>query len=104
MDTKSGTRSIRVYERANEILNTIPEKKGISINRFINECIIAHNAPTSRKVKDYKASQILALTNLGMLRMSQDYEELPEDFKQVCTLIEKGLADHDSFKGRYGKR
>lgn len=104
MNTKSSIRSIRVSEKTDVILNTIPGKKGISTNAFINECIEAHNAPTSRKVKDYKASQILAVTNLGLMMMSLDYEELPELFRQVCMLAERGLVDNDSFKCRSGKR
>ncbi len=44
-------KTIRLSEKAGKILEIIPEKKGISKNQFINECIEAHNIPTSRRNK-----------------------------------------------------
>ena len=39
-------KTIRLSEKAGKILEIIPEKKGISKNQFINECIEAHNIPS----------------------------------------------------------
>ena len=94
MNLESKTRTIRLSKREREIIDSVPDKKGISVNHFINECIEAHNIPTSRKLKVLHAERVIFLTNLSLLEQSTACRELPETVKKAILKMDGGLIDN----------
>lgn len=100
----SELKTIRLSEKAGKILEIIPEKKGISKNQFINECIEAYNIPTSRRNKINYATQIITLTNLSLLEMSTGYKQTTDSLKQTVDLLERSIGNNGNFKRNINKK
>ena len=96
-----------VYLTIKTLLNqTVKPQKVVlwlAKNQFINECIEAHNIPTSRRNKINYANQIIVLTNLSLLEMSTGYKQIPDSLKQTVDLLERSIGNNGNFKRNINK-
>lgn len=104
MNLESKTKTVRLSVKAKQVLEKVPEEKGISKNQFINECIEAHKVPTSRRVKESYVAKKTALANLSLLMMSRDYEQIPDYVKNANMIAERSLSDYGCINGKRKKR
>lgn len=80
---QSPVTSVRLTQRSKQILQSIPAKKQITPNKFINECIEAHNTPSSRIQKDFHTARILMQTQVYLFQNSGLQADAPDAFRHL---------------------
>lgn len=88
---KSPVTSLRLTQKSKQILESIPAKKNISPNKFINECIEAHRTPSSRMQKDFHTARVLSQTQIYLIQNSDLSNQLPDAVKQSLEIIGRSL-------------
>ena len=88
---QSPVTSIRLTQRSKQILQSIPAKKKITPNKFINECIEAHNTPSSRIQKDFHTARILMQTQIYLFQNSGLLADAPDAFRHLLATIERSF-------------
>ena len=88
---QSPVTSVRLTQRSKQILQSIPAKKKITPNKFINECIEAHNTPSSRIQKDFHTARILMQTQVYLFQNSGLQADAPDAFRHLLATIERSF-------------
>lgn len=88
---QSPVTSIRLTQRSKQILQSIPAKKKITPNKFINECIEAHNTPSSRIQKEFHTAKILMQTQIYLFQNSGLLADAPDAFRHLLATIERSF-------------
>ncbi|MGI5946912.1 MAG: hypothetical protein ACOX8K_05845 [Lachnospiraceae bacterium] len=88
---QSPVTSVRLTQRSKQILQSIPAKKKITPNKFINECIEAHNTPSSRIQKDFHTARILMQTQIYLFQNSGLQADSPDAFRHLLATIERSF-------------
>lgn len=88
---QSPVTSVRLTQRSKQILQSIPAKKKITPNKFINECIEAHNTPSSRIQKEFHTAKILMQTQIYLFQNSGLLADAPDAFRHLLATIERSF-------------
>ena len=88
---QSPVTSVRLTQRSKQILQSIPAKKKTTPNKFINECIEAHNTPSSRIQKDFHTARILMQTQVYLFQNSGLLADAPDAFRHLLATIERSF-------------
>lgn len=88
---QSPVTSVRLTQRSKQILQSVPAKKKITPNKFINECIEAHNTPSSRIQKNFHTARILMQTQIYLFQNSGLLADVPDAFRHLLATIERSF-------------
>ena len=82
--------TIRLTARSESILKTQPQKEGITVNKFINECIEGHRSSSTKQKKENHTRKIKAMTYIYLVKNNREYQnEAPKIIENCHNLIKK---------------